>query len=212
METVAVIDFETTGLNPQWGDRATEIAVALVRDGQIVDRYQSLMNAGRRIPPDVIRLTGITNEMIARAPDAAKVMSDVARFVGKLPMVAHNAGFDRRFWDAELERISVRRDQSFACTLLLSRRIYPASPDHKLGTLGSLLGLPVTGQAHRAMADAEMASNLWCRIQADVTKTYGVRDIGHEMLTRVQGTPRAQVPKAIENWGQSRISREPARS
>jgi DNA polymerase III subunit epsilon len=51
LEPVVVIDFETTGLSPDMGDRATEIAAVLIRDGRIVDQYQSLMNAGRRIPP-----------------------------------------------------------------------------------------------------------------------------------------------------------------
>src|SRR5579864_2105644 len=97
MQTVAVLDFEATGLSPGQGDRATEIAVILLREGQIVDRYQSLMNAGRRIPSDVVNLTGITNEMIASAPSVSKVMCEVALFVGKHPVVAHNAGFDRRF-------------------------------------------------------------------------------------------------------------------
>ena len=83
METVAVLDFETTGLSPSWGDRATEIAVTLMRDGQIVDRYQSLMNAGRRIPAEVVALTGITNSMIASAPPADKVMREAAQFVGR---------------------------------------------------------------------------------------------------------------------------------
>lgn len=50
MEIVAVIDFETTGLSPAQGDRATEIAAVIVEDGKVVDRYQSLMNAGVRIP------------------------------------------------------------------------------------------------------------------------------------------------------------------
>jgi DNA polymerase-3 subunit epsilon len=61
METVAVLEFETTGLSPNMGDRATEIAITLVRDGQVVDRFQSLMNAGRWIPGEVTALTGITN-------------------------------------------------------------------------------------------------------------------------------------------------------
>ncbi len=94
METIAVIDFETTGLAPAQGDRATEIAVVLVRDDKIVDRYQSLINAGRGIPPFIEHLTGITNAMVRDAPPAKQVMAEVADFVGTLPMVAHNANFD----------------------------------------------------------------------------------------------------------------------
>jgi DNA polymerase-3 subunit epsilon len=194
METVAVLDFETTGLSPSWGDRPTEIAVALVRNGRIVDRFQSLMNPGRRIPADVVQLTGITNEMVAREASVAKVMRDAALFVGRTPIVAHNASFDKKFWEAELAQLSLQSTSVFACTMLLSRRLYPHSPSHRLSTLVEVLGLPRAGRAHRAMADAEMASHLWCRIQSDVTRTYGIQSVHHELLTRAQSVPKAHVP------------------
>ena len=151
METVAVLDFETTGLSPNYGDRATEIAITLVRNGQVIDQFQSLMNAGRRIPAEVTQITGITNAMIATAPPVAKVMRDACNFVGNTPVVAHNASFDKKFWDAELAYLSLSSTSKFACTMLLSRRIYPNSLNHRLSTLEQLLGLPQTGKAHRAM-------------------------------------------------------------
>jgi len=197
METVAVLDFETTGLSPSWGDRATEIAITLVRDGQVIDRFQSLMNAGRRIPADVTQLTGITNEMIASAPPAAKVMREAAKFVGKTAVVAHNASFDSKFWVAELEHVSISPYGHFACTMLLSRRVYPDSPDHRLGTLVQLLGLPKTGRAHRAMVDAEMTSHLWCRIQRDLVKSYSLASVDHELLARIQRVSRSQLPTVL---------------
>lgn len=199
METVAVLDFETTGLSPTLGDRATEIAIALVRDGQVVDRFQSLMNAGCRIPAEVTALTGITNAMIAVAPPAASVMRQAAQFVGRHPVVAHNAAFDRRFWQAELELIGMRPSSAFACTLLLARRIYPESLNHRLSTLVQLLGLPRAGRAHRAMIDAEMTSHLWCRIQSDVSSAYAIRDVGHALLMRMQAMSRAQVPRFLRD-------------
>ncbi len=194
METVAVLDFETTGLSPSWGDRATEIAITLVRDGQVIDRFQSLMNAGRRIPAEVTQLTGITNAMIAAAPPVAKVMRDASKFVGSMPVVAHNASFDKKFWEAELAFLSIPSLSVFACTMLLSRRLYPQSPNHRLSTLVQLLGLPNSGRAHRAMVDAEMAGHLWCRIQQDISTTYGVQSVNHKLLTRVQKVPRVKIP------------------
>src|SRR3954470_13426774 len=98
MSLTAVIDFETTGLSPTMGDRATEVAIVLMEGDQVVDRFQSLMNAGVRIPPFIEAYTGITTAMISSAPRAETVMADAARFVGAAPMVAHNASFDRRFW------------------------------------------------------------------------------------------------------------------
>ncbi len=197
METVAVLDFETTGLSPACGDRPTEIAVVLVREGQIVDRFQSLMNPGRRIPFEVTALTGITNDMVARAAPVARVMREAARFVGPRPIVAHNAAFDSRFWKAELDHLSMPTGLPFACTMLLSRRLYPGFPNHRLGTLVDMLALPTAGRAHRAMADAEMTSHLWCRITDDVVERYGVVAVGHDMLTRVQRAPRHRVPDLL---------------
>ena len=205
METVAVLDFETTGLSPNYGDRATEIAIALVRDGQVVDRFQSLMNAGRRIPAEVTQLTGITNAMIAAAPPVAKVMRDAAKFVGTTPVVAHNASFDRKFWEAELTYLSMPTASVFACTMLLSRRLYPNASNHRLSTLVQLLGLPKSGRAHRAMVDAEMTSHLWCRIQRDVSETYGVQLVNHELLTRVQKVSRIKIPTMLQACSRSAV-------
>ncbi|MBN3724604.1 3'-5' exonuclease [Burkholderia sp. Ac-20379] len=193
MQTVAVLDFETTGLSPAQGDRATEIAVILLRDGEIVDRYQSLMNAGRRIPSDVVALTGITNDMIASAPPVATVMREAAAFVGGHPVVAHNAAFDRRFWQSELELLGVPSAHDFACTLLVSRRIYPQAQSHRLSNLADMLRLPKSGRAHRAMVDAEMAGHLWCRLQRDMAQTYGLRRVDHALMSRLQKTSKANV-------------------
>jgi DNA polymerase-3 subunit epsilon len=194
IETVAVLDFETTGLSPNYGDRATEIAITLVRGDQIIDRYQSLMNAGRRIPSEVTQITGITNTMIAAAPAAAKVMREACQFVGNTPIVAHNASFDKKFWQAELAYLSLPCLSRFACTMLLSRRIYPTALNHKLSTLVRLLGLPQAGRAHRAMVDAEMTSHLWLRIQQDVSKTYGIASVNHELLAQAQTATRDKLP------------------
>ena len=197
METVAIIDFETTGLSPDMGDRTTEVAVVLVEKGQIVDRYQSLMNAGVHIPAYVEALTGITNAMIRKAPPSDEVMAALAEFVGGIPLVAHNASFDSKFLDAEWSRIRLRRKQDFACSMLLARRIYPASPDHKLGTLVNHLKLPSAARHHRALADAEMTAQLWNKMLADIKQKYGITTIPHDFLCLLQKVPKAQIGSYI---------------
>ncbi len=190
MDPVVVIDFETTGLSPDEGARSTEIAAVLVRDGRIVERYQSLMNAGVYVPAFITGLTGISNEMVRNAPAASRVMSEVAEFAGDYPLVAHNASFDRKFWDAELSRIRRTRHQEFVCSMLLARRIYPDAPDHKLGTLTRFTGLPAAGRAHRAMADAEMAANLLMRIEEDLVRNHRLERVTHGMLQKIQKVPK----------------------
>ncbi len=186
MSLIAVIDFETTGLSPDQGDRATEVAIVLVEAGRVVDRFQSLMNAGQHIPYFIESLTGISNAMLATAPSARQVMRDASRFVAGAPMVAHNASFDKRFWQAELARAGEDAPQPFACTLLVSRRLYPQAPSHKLGVLVDYHHLPKAGRAHRAMADAEMAASLLGQIQHDLRSRHGVEHPDHAVLMALQ--------------------------
>ena len=193
MSPIAVIDFETTGISPGQGARATEVAIVLMENGQVVDRFQSLMKTGAWIPPFITQLTGITNAMVDAAPDATTVMADAARFVGDAPMVAHNAAFDSKFWQAELARADRPAPHPFACTVLLSRRLYPHAPSHKLGTLVDFHGLPRTGQAHRALADAEMAAALLARMQHDLRTQWGVGEPSHALLQLVQSCAKPTV-------------------
>ncbi len=197
MEPIAVIDFETTGMSPGHTCRATEIAAVIVEDGRIVARYQNLMNSGAYVPPFIESLTGISNAMLRKAPPAAQVMAEVAEFVGRTPLVAHNASFDQKFWDAELGLIQRQRVQDFACSMLLARRLLPQAPNHKLGTLNSWAQLPHTGQAHRAMADAEMAANLMLFMAAQLRERHAIRDISHGLLCRLQKVPAAKIAEAL---------------
>lgn len=192
---IAVIDFETTGTSPGMGDRATEVAIVMTEGGRVVDRFQSLMNAGVHIPAFITQLTGITNAMVQAAPPAAQVMAEAARFVGDTPMVAHNASFDRRYWQAELALCGLPAPQPYACTVLLSRRLYPDAPSHKLGSLVDWFGLPRTGQAHRALADAEMAAELLGRIRHDLMLRHGVARPDHGFLRALQTCSKAALPK-----------------
>ena len=202
MSVVGVIDFETTGLSPTMGDRATEIAIVLMEDGKVVARYQSLMNAGVRIPYFIEQYTGISNAMVQAAPPAAEVMAEARRFVDGAPLVAHNASFDRRFWESELSRLGPDggAEHSFACTMLLSRRMYPGVGSYRLGALADFHALPSAGRAHRAMADAEVAASLLGRIQQDIRREYRVDDAPHGLLVKMQRTQRKALPKAIQAY------------
>jgi DNA polymerase III subunit epsilon len=201
-ETVAVIDFETTGMGPTQGARATEIAVVLVQDGRIVDRYASLMHSGVWVPPFIEQLTGISNRMLATAPPAAQVMREVAAFTRGCALVAHNASFDRSFWQAEhaLAGMDAGVQQTpFACTLLLSRRLYPEAPNHRLGTLAQWHGITPTGRAHRALADAEMAAGLWLCIVRDVMARHAA-SVPFGLLCELQRVPRQQLDRAVKRY------------
>ena len=197
---LAIIDFETTGLSPNEGARATEIAAVIWQEGRIVRHYQSLMNAGVRVPHFITNLTGITNDMVRRAPPAAKVMREVVDFVGDIPFVAHKASFDRRFWDAELALIGRVRKQAFACSMLAARRVYPNAPNHKLGTLAAFAKLPSTGKAHRAMADVEMTAHLLHNMEKTLVERFQIKNLSHAMLRAIQKAKISNIQSCLKKF------------
>ncbi|MGY6588388.1 MAG: 3'-5' exonuclease [Wenzhouxiangella sp.] len=200
MTDYAVIDFETTGLSPAMGARPTEIAVVRVREGQIVDRFQSLMNPGVRIPADIEAFTGITNAMVRRAPPVAQVMAQAAEFAGDDPIVAHNAAFDRKFWQASTASLYSDQPSPFVCSLLLSRRLFPQAPNHKLATLVHALGLPAAGRYHRALADAECTAHLLVRLQQEVAQRFGLGAVSCDLLLKLQAANRHQLDRCVQRY------------
>jgi DNA polymerase-3 subunit epsilon len=206
LETIAVIDFETTGMSPAMGARATEVAAVLVREGRIVGRFQSLMKSGAWVPPFIEQLTGISNDMLHGAPPARAVMHELHRFTRGVPLVAHNAAFDRGFWQSEAERAGCERDAAhdFACTLLLSRRLFPAAGSHRLGRLRDFHDLPDSGRAHRALADAETTAHLLLRMQREVRERFAAelakRAVDHALLVMLQRAARAKLARRLVEY------------
>jgi DNA polymerase-3 subunit epsilon len=131
-------------------------------------------------------------------------MAEVADFVGTIPLVDHNAGFDSRFWDAELSRICRRRSQSFVCSMLLAKRLMPEAASYKLGSLVALAGLPSTGQAHRALADAEMAAHLTLYLERELQRRFGLATVTLALLERIQTVPKSGLQKCVERYGSPR--------
>ncbi len=192
----AVIDFETTGLSPAHGARPTEIAVVRIQGGDIVDRFQSLMNPGMPIPWDIQSFTGITDAMVRRAPPVREVMAEAVAFVGRDPIVAHNASFDRKFWEHETASTS----SAFLCSLLLARRLFPEAPNHKLATLVSALRLPSDGRFHRALADAECTAYLFIRLQREIRRLFDLEDCDCGLLQKMQTTSKHQLARCVQHY------------
>ena len=195
--SVVVIDFETTGLSPNLGDRTIEVGAVLVHNNQIVDRFQSLMNPEMRISPVIENLTGINNKMLSTAPKAKEVMGQLKTFIDNHQLVAHNASFDSRFMDAEFNRIKHKRKNEFACSLLMARRIYPEAPNHKLETLVRYKNLKTDGVHHRALADAEMTAHLWIKLISDVKNSYGLKNISFETMQTISKLPKSKTHKVL---------------
>lgn len=171
---VIVFDFETTGMTPEYGDRPIEVGAVRLENNCIVDRFQGLMNPDCPITRFIEELTGISNEMVAEAPPCEEVISQFADWIADTPLVAHNAFFDRKFLDAEMTRIGRVRKNAMACSMLVARRIFPDSPNHKLVTLVRHCGIFTDGTFHRALADAEMTGHLWLAILEALNNRFGL--------------------------------------
>jgi len=193
-QSVIVLDFETTGLSPQYGDRAIEVGAVRIEERMITDSFQGLMNPGFMISSFIEAYTGISNEMIAMAPPCEEVMEQFAEFIGDEPLVAHNASFDRRFLEAELACIGRSSCGTMACSMLAARRIFPHAPNHKLGTLVSYCGIPTDGIFHRALADAEMAGRLWIAMMDEIHDAYGIHPVSFDLMRKLAATAKAKAP------------------
>jgi DNA polymerase-3 subunit epsilon len=194
---IIVIDFETTGLSPNLGERKIEVGAVLINDGQIVNRFQSLMNPGVRISGFIENYTGITNRMLSSAPSIKEVMEELKVFIGSHLLVAHNDSFDSKFLDAEFARIKHKRKNEFACSLMMARRIYPEAPNHKLETLVRYKKLKTDGIHHRALADAEMTAHLWIKIINDIKEQYKFDSVPLELIQKISKTPKNKVSETI---------------
>ena len=118
-DSLVILDFETTGLSPDMGDRAIEIGAVRLVNGEITDRFQELMNPGKRISAFIEEYTGITNQMLVGVDSCEIVMNRFADFMGGDNLIAHNASFDQRFLEAEFARINRKYSGDFSCSLLL---------------------------------------------------------------------------------------------
>ena len=196
--TVVVLDFETTGLSPDCGDRTIEVGAVLIRNNLIVDRFQSLMNPGRRISSFIEDYTGISNAMLSSAPPIAEVMKKFATFMAQHHLVAHNASFDRRFLDAEFRRINQKRTQEFACSMLVSRRVYPEAPSHSLETLVAHKKLKTSGIHHRALADAEMTGHLWISMINHLKTDFKLGQVPFDLMQQLAKVSKTAVPAFLK--------------
>lgn len=148
----AIIDIETTG-GSQKIHRITEIAIYLFDGTKFVDQFTSLVNPDAFIPPNITRLTGITNEMVAKAPRFFEIAKKIVEITDNATFVAHNATFDYRFVQAEFKRLGYDYSRQTLCTVKLARKYLPGHGSYSLGVLCGDLGININGR-HRAAGDA----------------------------------------------------------
>jgi DNA polymerase-3 subunit epsilon len=157
-QTYVVVDVETTGGRGE-GHRVTEIGAVKIRNGEVVDRFQTLLNPQRSIPPSITRLTGISPAMVASAPYFFDVADDFEEFMQDAIFVAHNVEFDYGFISSEFKRLGRPFRYPKLCTCASMRKLYPGHRSYSLGELCRSFDIPLR-QHHRALCDAEAAAEL----------------------------------------------------
>jgi DNA polymerase-3 subunit epsilon len=196
---LVVIDFETTGMSPDQGDRVTEVAALRIVGGEVVERYVSLVNCNVRIPAFITQLTGISQAMVNKAPSVTEVIPELLEFIGLDALVAHNASFDEKFLQAEATRLGLwSKHDGLICSVKLARRVFPGLSSYSLGLLASSLGIRFKGNAHRAEADAEVTSGLMLHIGSHLNQRYGMASVDPRLLQNINKLTAAKVPAYLE--------------
>lgn len=158
----AVIDVETTG-GHLYDDRITEVAIYVTDGEKLVKSFSSLVNPERKITPFVVKLTGITDEMVSTAPTFKEIAQEVLDYTEGCIFVAHNIGFDYSMIKREFKRLGLPFRRSNVCTVQLSQRVFKNQKSYSLGNLTTSLGIELENR-HRAFGDAEATAILLQKI------------------------------------------------
>ncbi len=151
-------DIETTGLNANM-DRMTEIGAVIFSGGEIRQTFNTFVNPGRHIPPDITKLTGIRDSDVAGAPGEGEALRLFTDFAGDRPLIAHNAHFDVGFMTAAAQRTGQKFSPVFLDTLALAQALLPELKRFKLDIVSNHLGLPQFNH-HRASDDALVVARI----------------------------------------------------
>lgn len=152
--TYVVFDVETTGLSALY-NTIIELAAVKIRNGEVIDKFESFADPKHPLSSITINLTGITDDMVQGAPDPLDVVKDFYEWAGDAIFVAHNASFDIGFLNASYKKIGLGKVKNGVIdTLELARFLYPTMKNHRLNTLAKKLNVELT-QHHRAIYDAE---------------------------------------------------------
>lgn len=196
-----VVDVETTGTSPWSGDRITEIAAIVVRDGVVAERFETLVNPERSIPPMITALTQINWEMVKDAPPFRDICEQLLGVLSGHVFVAHNADFDWRFVSSEVQRASGRRlSGRRLCTVRLARRVLPQLRSRRLDSVANYYGVEILAR-HRAAGDAvatahvllrllDEARDRECRCWDDLQRLLGAREDRGPRPRRPSAMPR----------------------
>lgn len=166
-----VFDIETTGLSPI-NDKITEIGAVKIKNGKVIDRFSQLINPERPIPEKIIKLTGITDNMVKNKPNIGKVLPKFYDFIEGTVLVAHNASFDVGFIRENLSHMDMNINNPVLDTLELTRSLFPQLKSHRLNIVAKYLNISLKNH-HRAVEDAEATADIFLKC-LDILEEKGI--------------------------------------
>ncbi len=187
----AVVDIETTGSTPQSAG-ITEIAIVIHNGVEVTGKFVTLINPRHKIPPFIVNMTGISDEMVARAPLFEEVAPQIFNLLNGRVFVAHNVSFDYSFVHYLLVKSGFQWSAPKLCTIKLSRRVFPGLAKYGLGSLTRDLGIKIEGR-HRAWGDAAATA----QVLTMAIEKEGMQPI-HNLLAKKEPrkkiVPRTEMP------------------
>jgi DNA polymerase III subunit alpha, Gram-positive type len=165
-DTFVVFDVETTGLSAVY-DTIIELAAVKIKNGEIIDRFESFAKAHRPLSSTIIDLTGITDDTLKNAPEVEDVLKNFQQWAGDGILVAHNASFDMGFLNVGYQKMGINKASNPVIdTLELARFLYPEFKNHRLNTLAKKFDVELT-QHHRAIYDTEATGYILLKLLKD---------------------------------------------
>ncbi|MBF0521888.1 MAG: 3'-5' exonuclease [Candidatus Omnitrophica bacterium] len=160
-----IIDVETTGLSPLNGDRIVEIAAMRIKNGEVAQTFESLINPECPIPAGAVNIHGITKDMIKNAPKAGQILPEIIDFVGGACIVGHNIKFDLDFVCYQLSLLGRKLQSGNPAidTIKMAKHFLPHLSSYTLSSVTLSFGIKIK-ETHRALADVQLTANIFLRL------------------------------------------------
>jgi len=172
--TYCVLDLETTGLSFRT-EKITEIGIMKIKNGEVIDSFETFVNPEKPIPYEVVEVTKITDDMVKDAPTIEQIFPKVLEFIGDSVLVAHNADFDIGFLKHNAALLEYKFDYTYIDTLRLAKDLFPDYKKYKLGIIAENLGIKVE-VAHRALDDVDTTVKVF-NIMMKMLKDKGAKKV-----------------------------------
>ena len=195
--TYCVLDLETTGFSFRT-EKITEVGIMKIKEGTVIDKFACFVNPEKPIPPEVVEVTNITDDMVKNAETIKEVFPKILDFIGDSVLVAHNADFDMGFLKYNAQQLGYELNNTYIDTLRLARELFPEYKKYKLGIIAENLGIKVE-VAHRALDDVDTTVKvLW--VMLDMLKKRGAKTVNEIDTVALSSEAKKEAYKKMPSY------------